>query len=73
MPGADGLELMRCAKRRNPWTQVIVVTAHSTWDRLSKAIEIGASDYVLKPIDHKELAIVLDQAYARLIRWHLAI
>jgi DNA-binding NtrC family response regulator len=73
MPGADGLEMLRCAKRHNPWSQVIVVTAHSTLDRMSKAIEHGASDYLLKPIDHKDLAIVLDQAYSRLIRWCLAI
>jgi DNA-binding NtrC family response regulator len=73
MPGVDGLELLRIAKQRNPWTQVIVITAHSTWDRLSEAIERGASDYLLKPIDHKELVPILEQAYSRLIRWHLAI
>ena len=73
MPGADGLELMRSAKRRHPWTQVIVVTAHSTWDRIASAIELGASDYLLKPIDPKELAIILDETYTRLIRWHLAL
>ena len=46
MPDVDGLQMLRYAKRRNAWTQVIFITAHSTWDRLTEAVEFGASDYL---------------------------
>src|SRR5258708_3002787 len=55
MPDIDGLEMLRFAKRRNAWTQVIFVTAYSTWDKIAEAVEYGASDYLLKPIDLDEL------------------
>ncbi|HUY93029.1 MAG TPA: response regulator [Pirellulales bacterium] len=73
MPGGGGLEILRFAKRRNAWTQVIFVTAHSTWDKITEAIEYGASDYLLKPIDHEELVAVLTQQYVRCARWQNAV
>jgi DNA-binding NtrC family response regulator len=73
MPGSDGLELMRVAKRQNAWTQVIFITAHSTWDRIAEAIELGASNYVLKPVKHEELIEVLEQEYRRCVRWQTAV
>jgi DNA-binding NtrC family response regulator len=73
MPGVGGLELLRFAKRRNAWTQVIFVTAHSTWDKISEAIEFGASDYLLKPIDPEELVAILGQQCIRCARWQNAV
>ena len=73
MPGGGGLEILRFSKRRNAWTQVIFVTAHSTWDKITEAIEYGASDYLLKPIDPEELVAVLTQQYVRCARWQNAV
>lgn len=73
MPGVGGLELLRFAKRRNAWTQVMFITAHSTWDKISEAIEFGASDYLLKPIDPEELVAILSQQYIRCARWQNAV
>jgi DNA-binding NtrC family response regulator len=73
MPECDGLEILRFAKLRNAWTQVIFMTAHSTWDRISSAIENGASDYLLKPIDRMELTRVVNQECLRLARWQQAV
>lgn len=72
MPGCDGLELHRRVKQRNPWTQTIFLTAHSSWDRITTAIEQGASDYLLKPVDRRELVTLLNQQRARFGRWHTA-
>lgn len=72
MPGLDGLRMLRFAKQRNSWTQVVILTATSTWDRLEAAIEAGASDYLLKPIDREALIEVVRQAEARFGRWQLA-
>lgn len=69
MPGTNGLEMLRFAKKRNAWTQVIFITGHSTWDHIADAIEHGAVDYVLKPIDHSELVQLVRQECARQFRW----
>ena len=73
MPDIDGLEMLRIAKGRNAWTQVIFMTAHSTWDRIAEAIELGASDYLIKPIDKKELLEVLEHECSRVTRWRVAL
>lgn len=73
MPGVDGLEMLRFAKRRNSWTQVIFMTGHSSWDHIATAIEQGATDYLVKPIQREVLVELLDQAHQRATRWQQAV
>ena len=73
MPELNGLDMLRFARRRNAWTQVIFLTGHSTSDRIAEAIENGASDYLLKPINREELRDVITQTRTRMIRWQHAL
>jgi DNA-binding NtrC family response regulator len=73
MPGIDGLEMLQIAKQRNAWTQVIFITGHSSWDKITEAIEKGASDYLVKPIQEGDVVAVLMQAHERLVRWRSAV
>ena len=73
MPGVNGLELLKCAKRRNACTQVLFMTGHSTQEALLVALERGASDYLLKPVDQTELIELLKQSYQRQRRWKKAL
>lgn len=73
MPGINGLEIVRCAKRRNAYTQVLMLTGHSTVDLLLDAMELGATDYLLKPLDKDELVAVLTETINRLTRWRKAL
>jgi DNA-binding NtrC family response regulator len=73
MPGTNGLSLLRCAKRRNALTQVLFVTGQSSLDALSDALELGATDYLLKPLDQVELVELLEQAQKRVQRWRQAL
>jgi DNA-binding NtrC family response regulator len=73
MPGVNGLELLRSAKRRNAYTQVLVLTGHSAQDALLEALEQGATDYLLKPVDHGQLLELVSQAHARQKRWQQAL
>jgi CheY-like chemotaxis protein len=52
MPGATGLALLRRAKERDPYCQVIVVTAAATLDNAVEALNKGAFGYMTKPFDH---------------------
>lgn len=73
MPGINGLELLRCAKRKNVCTQVLFITGHSTLDALTDAMELGATDYLLKPLDEAELIRLIEDAQERLLRWRKAL
>jgi len=38
--------------QKNPWTQVIVLTAYATVETAKEAIRYGAYDYLTKPFDN---------------------
>lgn len=50
MPGLDGLELLRRAKRLRPEIEVVVMTAHATIRTAVTAMKEGAIDYLEKPL-----------------------
>lgn len=51
LPGADGLEVVRAAKKRNQETGVLVITGHASLNTAIDAIHLGASDFIMKPFD----------------------
>jgi DNA-binding NtrC family response regulator len=65
MPEIDGLELLRRIKviEKSP-VDVIVVTGHGDTTSAIKALKYGAFDYLQKPIDVRELAIVIERSAA---------
>jgi len=73
MPGINGLELLQCAKKRNACTQVLFFTGHSSREALLEALELGATDYLLKPVDQEQLLELIGQAFQRQRRWNLAL
>lgn len=68
MPGVGGLDLLRAAKERYADLQTILLTAHSSWQHIAAAIEQGANDYLLKPVDQGELVTLLKQKHRTLSR-----
>ncbi len=62
MPGMDGLELLRRAKRVRGDTEVVVMTAHATVETAVTAMKEGAIDYLQKPFDKGELLVVVQRA-----------
>jgi two-component system, NtrC family, response regulator HydG len=57
MPGADGLAVLRAAKRNAPSTEVIVMTAFASVDTAVEAMREGAADYLNKPFAMDEFRI----------------
>ncbi len=59
----NGLELLIKAKQLNPWTQVILITAHGD-ERLARdaIIDGGAYDYLTKPLDLENLRDAVNRA-----------
>lgn len=55
MEGMSGLELMHEAKLLYPWIQVIVISAFEDFAYAQKAIQLGAKDYLIKPLNPDHL------------------
>ena len=61
MPGMDGLEVLREAKRINPEIEAVIMTAYGSIETAVGAMKAGARDYLTKPIDLDELCILIDR------------
>jgi two-component system response regulator AtoC len=62
MPGMDGLELMGQIGSRDPSLPVILLTAHGSERVAVAAMKQGAYDYLAKPFDIDEVALVIERA-----------
>ncbi len=58
----DGLQVLQEAKKGQPELEVVVITGHGSIDTAVAAIKSGAFDYLTKPVEPEELAIVLGKA-----------
>lgn len=56
MPGGDGVAATRAITAAHPGTRVVVLTTYETDQDILRAIEAGASGYLLKDIAPAELA-----------------
>jgi two-component system response regulator AtoC len=65
MPGADGFEVLRVAKTRSPETEVVMMTAYATVPDAVEAMKQGAFDYLAKPFDPDDAALVVARALER--------
>ena len=62
MNDVGGLEILAKAKEVLPDAEVIVVTGHGTIESAVDAMQQGAFNYLLKPLDLKQLRAVVDTA-----------
>lgn len=65
MPGRDGLYLLDFLQREFPSISTIVISAYDEFKYAKKALETGSTNYLLKPINPKELEKALDKAIRR--------
>lgn len=55
MPHMDGLALARCIKEENPLMEVALITGFSEFEYARTAVQLGVSEYILKPFSEEEL------------------
>ncbi len=65
MPGMSGLDLLRHVKERDPEIQLVLMSAYSCVKDAVEAIQLGAADYVEKPIDFRRLERVLQSVFEK--------
>lgn len=67
MPGLDGLETLGIIKTQHPRTEVILLTGHACMRSARQCMDLGAFDYLMKPVDIDELVYRLEDAYYKVI------
>jgi len=61
MPFMDGLELSRLVSKQLPKSKIIIISGHEEFGYAREAIKIGVTEYLLKPINAKELLKVITE------------
>jgi ActR/RegA family two-component response regulator len=65
LPGIDGVETLRRIKQQHPLVEVILLTGHANMEVAVKGMELGAFDYLMKPVDLDDLLYKLQDAVAK--------
>jgi len=63
MPGMDGMEVLRRAKKAYPGVQIIMLTGHGSEKDEKEARRLGVFEYLQKPVDLEKLMRTVTKAY----------
>ncbi|MDT8447457.1 MAG: sigma-54 dependent transcriptional regulator [bacterium] len=61
MPKMNGLELIKAVREVDPAIAIVMISAYGSIETAVEVIKSGANDYLTKPIDLKELLILIDR------------
>ena len=61
MPGADGIQALKAIMKMDPKAKVVMITSAEKKNIVQDAMKAGARDYVVKPIEKSNVAIVLNK------------
>ena len=65
MPNMDGVTAIGRIKAERPETEIVTMTSFIEEEKVTAALEAGASGYVLKDAEAEEVAAAVRAAYAR--------
>jgi len=66
MPGLNGLELIEKVRREMPEIQCIIISGYDEFEFARRALRLGALDYLLKPLESRQVEAVVRRAIGRL-------
>ena len=66
MPLMDGLQLSKIVRERMPRVKIIILSGHDEFEYAQKAIGLGITDFLLKPVTVQKLQTVLQKLTVQL-------
>lgn len=66
MPGMNGLEFSEQVKKESPDTEIILLTGYDNFSFAQQALRIGVCEYLLKPVNFREMHAVIEQVCSRI-------
>ena len=66
MPGLNGLELIEAVVSEMPEVQCIIISGYDEFEFARQGLRLGALDYLLKPLDSRQVELVVRRAIRRL-------
>lgn len=63
LPKVTGIELLKFIRSRTKWNMIpiVMLSSEATDVQVDEAIELGADDYIIKPVMYEELLEVVDR------------
>ncbi|MDF2963917.1 MAG: AraC family transcriptional regulator [Paenibacillus sp.] len=68
MPVMDGLTMIPHLEQKYPWMQCIIISSYDDFQYAQRAIKLGVTDYILKPIERDVLRQSLEHASGQIDR-----
>ena len=65
MPGLDGFQVLKAAKKKDPLTMVIILTGYGDMESAVDSLRLGADDFLLKPCDPDELLYRMSNCFVK--------
>lgn len=65
MPKVTGIEVLKHIRKEHPTLPVVIMTAYGTIARAVEAMKEGATDFLAKPFEIEQLALMTDKALER--------
>ncbi|WP_461208772.1 response regulator [Desulfocurvus sp. DL9XJH121] len=62
MPGMDGIEVLRRLRKQDVKSEVLLLTGHASLEAARQGLELGAFDYLIKPVSINDLLFKLQDA-----------
>lgn len=62
LPDMEGEDLFKEIKKKQPKSEVVIITAYADVKTAIRCIKMGALDYVTKPIHHQEILMLVKKA-----------
>lgn len=65
MPGMDGIATLKEIKKKVPSVEVVILTGHGSVESGIEGMQLGAFDFLMKPVSIDDLQEKVSEAYRR--------
>ncbi|MBA4366868.1 MAG: two-component system response regulator [Desulfobacterium sp.] len=65
MPGMNGIATLKEIKKKTPFVEVVILTGHGSVESGIEGMQLGAFDFLMKPVKVDDLQEKVSEAYRR--------